>query len=182
MGCNHYKMNINLYKQKMKNQRMFWNKKEDEKPLPDLPSTTPLQTGFSLPNQPLALASTTVPSFPETPAIKHAVEDEFETISIKPITETRVREMPETRITSPSSIPTTVKTKAEEVFVKLDKFQSARKALNSAQDQVQDIASMLKRIRETKLREEQELMSWEKEVIAAKTKIEEINKALFDKL
>ena len=177
MKCNYYKMNINLYKQKIKNAVMFWNKKEDEKALPDLPSSPPSQTGFSLPNEHPAVASSTVPSFPETPSIKNAVEDEFETISIKPIAETRVKEAGET-----VNKTTIVKTKNEEVFVKLDKFQSARKALVLAQEQVQDIANTLKRIRETKLREEQELSAWEKEILAAKTKVEEINKTLFDKI
>lgn len=150
--------------------------------MPDLPSANPPQTGFSLPHEHPALASTVVPSFPEAPTIKHAVEDEFETISIKPITETRLKETPDFSLKSAAISPTTIKTKNEEVFVKLDKFQSARKALTLAQEQIQDITNTLKRIRELKLREEQECASWEKEVIATKTKIEEINKALFDKL
>jgi hypothetical protein len=161
---------------------MFWNKKEDEKPLPDLPPSQTPTTGFSLPNVP-QLAPSSVPTFPETPHQMHEEREEFETISLKPVVETKVREMGETTgLPRQNQIPSAVKTKGEEVFVKLDKFQSARKALLTLQEQVQDIATTLKRVRETKVREEQELSSWEKEVSAAKAKVEEVNKTLFDKV
>ena len=68
------------------------------------------------------------------------------------------------------------------VFVKIDKYNAARKALSTAQVKIAEIDKMLKKIREARLREEQELTAWEKEVENAKARIEEAGKNLFDKL
>jgi len=68
------------------------------------------------------------------------------------------------------------------VFVKIDKFQSARKALLSSQTRIKDIESLLKKIREVRLREDQELAAWEKDLTETKSYIEEVSKNLFDKM
>jgi hypothetical protein len=173
---------------------MFWNKREEAaKPLPDLPQTP----SFQLPNDIPATSPQKLPQFPQQPGAQfpqNGFHDDLETLSIHPPTQLRTSEisgsapslssLPSYKpASSPSPSPSSfVRQKQEEVFVKLDKFQSARKALSTAQHQVDEIASTLKRIRETKLREEQELAAWEKEVSAAKAKVEEINGMLFEKL
>ena len=165
---------------------MFWNTKEEEKKaLPDLPQTPSFAMPHDIPTRPL-------PQFPEHPQLTPtpSFHDDLETLQIHLPTRNQTTEFGSTNtfptmhsVSSASEYkPATFKTKQEEVFVKLDKFQSARKALTTAQHQIEDIAATLKRIRETKLREEQELSSWEKEVSAAKAKIDEINGMLFEKL
>ena len=72
--------------------------------------------------------------------------------------------------------------KNQDIFVKIDKFQSARKALNSAKEQLEEINNLLRKIRETKLREEQELSLWEKDLSAAKARIQEITENIFEKI
>ena len=64
---------------------------------------------------------------------------------------------------------------------KIEKYQSARKALSSAQDKMMEIDELLRKIRETRMREEQELAAWEKEVVSAKTKIQEVSQNLFER-
>ena len=71
--------------------------------------------------------------------------------------------------------------KSSDIFVKMEKFYSAKRALSSTQDQLNSIESVLKKIRETKLREEQELAAWEKEIMQAKSRIQEITKNIFEK-
>lgn len=71
--------------------------------------------------------------------------------------------------------------KSSDIFIKIDKFHSAKRALVSAQEQIEKIDSVLRKIRETKMREEQELSSWEKEIVQAKSNIQEITKNIFDK-
>jgi hypothetical protein len=78
--------------------------------------------------------------------------------------------------------PTLSNQKNQDIFVKIDKFQSARKALNSAKEQLEEINNLLRKIRETKLREEQELSSWEKDLSAAKARIQEITENIFEKI
>lgn len=71
--------------------------------------------------------------------------------------------------------------KEENVFVRLDKFHSSRRALNETKTRLEDIDSLLKKIREIKQREEQELSAWEKEVTELKAKIQSIRENIFDR-
>lgn len=149
---------------------MFWDKKEEKKALPDLPATS-----FQLPND--------IPTktFPDEQTIKDLPE---ETVGGPMMTKTVELTTEETipSISQPRKSVPIIKSRAEEVFVKIDKFVAARKALQTAEEKVNDIESLLKKIRETKLREEQELSNWEKEVSLVKAKIEEVNSTIFDKL
>jgi hypothetical protein len=72
--------------------------------------------------------------------------------------------------------------KNEDVFVKLDKFYSARKALIDAQQKVKDVDELLKKIRETKMREEQELAAWERDLMLIKTRMNDVTVNLFEKV
>lgn len=72
--------------------------------------------------------------------------------------------------------------KGSDIFIKIDKFNSSRKALSSAQEQLEHIVSLLKKIREIKMREEQELAAWEKEMANVKARIKDINENIFEKL
>ncbi len=71
--------------------------------------------------------------------------------------------------------------KNSDIFIKLTKFHTAKKALQEAEEKVSDLDKLLKKIRETKMREEQELSSWEKEVAIIKSRIDNIQENLFDK-
>lgn len=72
--------------------------------------------------------------------------------------------------------------KNSDIFVKLDKFYSARKSLHDAQNKLGELDELLKKIRETKLREEQELGGWEKELGSVKSKVNDIVVNLFEKV
>jgi len=72
--------------------------------------------------------------------------------------------------------------RTNDLFVKLDKFYSARKALIEAQQKMEDIDQLLNKIRETKMREEQEINSWEKELLTVKSKMNDITVNLFEKV
>jgi len=71
---------------------------------------------------------------------------------------------------------------APDVFVKIDKFRSARRTFNDIKKKLEDIDSLISKIRETKLREEQELSAWEKEIMNIKSRVEEISENIFDKV
>jgi hypothetical protein len=72
--------------------------------------------------------------------------------------------------------------KNKDIFVKLDKFYSARKSLADAQSKLDDIDELLRRIRETKAREEQELHGWEKELLTIKSRMNDVTVNLFEKV
>ena len=72
--------------------------------------------------------------------------------------------------------------KNSDIFVKLDKFYSARKALYDAQQKLTDVDALLRKIRDVKMREDQELSLWDKELNEIKTKINDIAINLFEKV
>ena len=69
---------------------------------------------------------------------------------------------------------------SSEVFVKIEKFNSARRSLDSIKQKLDDMDALLKKVRDTKLREEQELSGWERELTAIKGRIQDINSNIFD--
>ncbi|MBM3233242.1 MAG: hypothetical protein FJY98_01615 [Candidatus Liptonbacteria bacterium] len=83
-------------------------------------------------------------------------------------------------VSQPAPYPSS--SRSSDVFVKIDKFHSARRALSMVQNQLESVDSLLKKIRETKMREEQEFSAWEKDMVQAKSRIDEISKALFEKV
>jgi hypothetical protein len=69
-----------------------------------------------------------------------------------------------------------------DVFVRIDKFHASRKALSEVREQLQDIDELVKRIRETKLREEQELSAWEKDIVHIKGRVQTVLDNIFEKV
>ena len=74
------------------------------------------------------------------------------------------------------------KSKNEDIFIKIDKFHSARRSLYDLKAKLDDVNGLLRKIRETRLREEQELAQWEKELLHAKTRIANVTENIFEKV
>ena len=53
--------------------------------------------------------------------------------------------------------------------------------MEGAKDQLDQIEDLLKKIRDIKMREEQELEVWEKELLTAKARIQEVGVNIFEK-
>ena len=176
---------------------MFSDKKDENK-LPDLPPLIPAPG--ELPPLPAGPTNEMpelperhpLPSFPDSAAkkgfaqatIKEAVKEE------KP--EENTVEMEEwhpsvppiekpTEAIRPSTLAPTVSKEAN-VFVNISRFHSAKRALETTKDKLEDIDKLLKRIREIKMREEQELSSWEKELTTIKARITEVTENIFEKM
>lgn len=69
-----------------------------------------------------------------------------------------------------------------DVFVKLSKFNSAKTALRDIENKLNDIENMIKKIKEIKMREEQELNVWDSEIVQAKNKVKEVSENIFEKI
>ena len=163
---------------------MFWGKKEEKKSLPELP---PLKHDFTkgpaFPAVKPSEAERNLPSFPEPmqkgfsqAAIKEAVRESEETVP--GVQEPRTMEMEEWK---PHKAPSAPSPKKHDVYVKIDKFHSAKKSLESAKEKLEEIESVLRKIRETKVREEHELSSWEKELSAIKARIHDVTENIFER-
>jgi len=148
---------------------MFWEKKEDKKGLPELPPMRPF-VSFGMPKK------EEIPEkVPESPEEPQDFEEELPELPDK----FRFPKIEETKKMTTEFTPAA---KSEDVYVKIDRFHSARKALNGARNKLKEIDETMKKIRETRLREEQELSFWEKEIGSIKSKVEDVTKNIFEKI
>jgi hypothetical protein len=153
---------------------MFWSKKEEKKGLPELPPIRPSFRSLEAEEEPEVVEKSGMSSFPEPK--KEEIPNlppRFKAPKIREIEEIPMRRM--TAEMRPA-------TKTEDVYVKIDKFHSGRKALNSARQKLQEIEEVMRKIRETRMREEQELASWEKDIDSVKTKVEDVTNNIFEKI
>ncbi len=72
--------------------------------------------------------------------------------------------------------------KNTDIFVRLDKFHAAKKSLSEVKDKLAEIDDMIRKIRETKLREDQELSAWEHDMIHIKSRIQDVTENIFEKV
>ncbi|MBT4165416.1 hypothetical protein HOE04_00065 [archaeon] len=70
----------------------------------------------------------------------------------------------------------------EPIYVRLDKFQTTVGAFQEIKTKVEDIEKLLTKIKEIKEKEERELIEWENEIQIIKSRIESVDKNIFDKL
>ena len=70
----------------------------------------------------------------------------------------------------------------EPIFVRIDKFQQAQKSFENIKEKVHDIEALLRKIKDVKVKEDQELSNWSNEVEALKLKLSEIDNDIFDQL
>ncbi len=187
---------------------MFWSKKEEKSRLPDLPplNMPPQRPSMQTNSDEEDYEKHRLPSFPDSPMqrgfsqtiIKDAVNSEelketasfddvptrFKTIEMgevpsKPIA--RLSEPPsEQYIPKPAKYETSLKPK-NDIYVKIDKFTSAKRSLSAIHEKLSEIDELLRRIREIKLREDQELSGWEKEISSLKSKMQEVTESIFEK-
>jgi len=148
---------------------MFWEKKEDKKGLPELPPMKPF-VSFEPPKK-----EEITEELPESPKETESYEEELPALPDK----FRFPRMEEPRKITSEFTPSA---KSEDVYIKIDRFHSARKALNGARAKLKEIDETMRKIRETRLREEQELSFWEKEIGSIKTKVEDVTKNIFEKI
>lgn len=182
---------------------VFNDNNEDE--LPELPLFSREHRGI-LPPEDFDSESTHLPSFPDSPsynrfsqaAIKDAVNSKGVSLGEIPSEDTsRIVEMDEwnpnaeKKIEIPKmSFPPTgvivekpmIRDRSKDVFVKIEKFYSARNALAEVKQKLIEIDEAIKKIREVKMREEQELAGWEKEILQVKSRIQEVTGNIFEKV
>lgn len=123
---------------------------------------------------------------PEKPIKTIEIEDWNSRAAEPSITMSQERRIPTKKEISPAAPTATIKpyvpeTK-KEIFVKLEKFKTGRKSLREIEEKIEEIDSLLKKIRETKLREEQELISWEKDVATIKARLHEVRENIFERI
>ena len=69
-----------------------------------------------------------------------------------------------------------------EVFVKIDKFQAAKKSLQTTKEKLEEIDRLLQKIKETTTREDAQLSAWEKEIASVKSRVKEVSENIFERV
>lgn len=70
---------------------------------------------------------------------------------------------------------------AEPIYVRLDKFETSLQSIEEIKRKIAEVEDILKKTKEIKQKEEQELEAWEREVHIIKSKINTIDKDIFNK-
>lgn len=171
--------------------------KQNEKQLPSFPDS-PAHNNFSQAAIKDAINPESEEKLSEPPesnpdeSKKNTIEMEEYTPSKKiipsePITKSSTQEMEEPLQKSKlekmeEQLPKSKLGKNQDIFIRLNKFHSAKKALSETEERLAEINLLLQKIRETKMREDQELSGWEKELENIKARIQEITKNIFEKV
>jgi hypothetical protein len=98
---------------------------------------------------------------------------------VREITPPPIYPSPEAGIRSPPT-PSQFLNPNRPIFVKIDKFKSARESLDTVKEKLTEIDELLKMIRDVKHKEDQELVSWEKEMENIKSRISHVSTEIFD--
>ena len=191
---------------------MSWFKKKEEQTIeeeiPELPEL-PNPDEFSLPDLPntsFNLDAKNMPQLPQLPelktegiihpeVIKQEVmkpRKEMQKSQFRPV-ETRQRQEPqlirerqeihEEPQEMPEITPTPIITKnSEPIYVRLDKFETSLHSIQEIKRKITEVENILKKTKEIKQKEEQELEIWEKEIHIIKSRVDAIDKTIFNKL
>lgn len=118
-----------------------------------------------------------IPNSPRTlsPSIssQRRIEPDFD------IESKRTLELPPSRMSIASQKMTK---KVEPVFVRLDKFNMTMQTFEEIKMKIEEIENVLRKTSEIKSKEEQELADWEREIQMIKSRIELIDRNVFNKL
>jgi len=113
----------------------------------------------------------------------------FATIPPKPIQRPMIPSipsiaaMPRRPIELNASVPNKpVSKNTEPIFVRIDKFQSAQKNIESVKEKVKEIESILGKIKDVKSKEEIELKGWTEDVEKIKVRLAEIDSDIFNQI
>jgi len=75
-----------------------------------------------------------------------------------------------------------IEKETETIFVRIDKFQKAQKDFEQIKKKVKEIESVLGKIRDVKSREDLEISSWGKDLEMIKSRLDEIDENIFNKI
>lgn len=82
------------------------------------------------------------------------------------------------------NVPTTSKAclDAEPVFIRIDKFQLAKKNIEQMKTKIKDIEGIIGKINQVKIKEEEEIKGWLEEVEGLKARLSEIDSDVFSQI
>lgn len=179
--------------------------KPEKKDLPELPSFPMDSRNSDLNQEMVKSAVTDMPSpeekemYMETPKELHTTEEPEDKPAILPghsvkgfiptlpsITESSKKAQELTPPTTEKPIPLTTETSApkqiEPIFVRIDKFQAAHKNFEEIKNKIEEIESVLKKIKDIRSHEEIELKGWTEDIKRVKSRLAEVDANIFNQI
>ena len=83
---------------------------------------------------------------------------------------------------APTSPPTPAPRQNDPIFVRIDKFQAAQKSFEEIKSKVTEVELVLKKIKDVKSKEEEELKGWTEDIENLKNRLMEIDSDIFSHL
>jgi len=167
-------------------------REEAKKELPELPSfpTTPKNENFNQEMVKTAVADSSPPeekesevSIPEIPTVPESKRESESSLFSPPKLEFPTPSIQKEEISiTPQLVQTPITRDSDPIFVRIDKFQDSQKNFNSVKQKVGEIESVLRKIKEVKMKEESELKAWTDDVEKIKTKLAEIDADIFSQI
>jgi len=139
--------------------------KEETSGLPELPTTqvqVPGQT--SVPGKPEGIQKSEFPR-------PHAIPKKT-TVELDSPPKQAIPQPPQNKQTKPD----------EPIFVRLDKYQDAKKSFNEVRNKVLEVENILTKLNENKEREETEIRMWTEKVSNIKSRLAEVDSKIFEKV
>jgi len=121
-----------------------------------------------------SIPSIAVSAIPEPPKRTPKTND------MKPSME--IPETPKAVEFTPSMDERAVARQSEPIFVRIDKFQAAQKDFEVIKDKIKEIETILRKIKDVKSKEEQELNSWSEDIGKLKSRLAEIDSNVFSQM
>ena len=180
-------------------------KKEDEldaSMLPELPDISEFNLQSQLPEVPPGLSNEllSLPPIqpPSLPPIQLPFSQTINPLSSKPVPGGKIirsKQLPYQKF-SPTNYPikeefmemeepqfeSSIHKKIEPLYIRLDKFETIVNSIKEMQNKIREIEELLSRTKEIKIKEEKELEEWEKEIQGIKSRMDFIDKNVFNKL
>jgi hypothetical protein len=165
---------------------------EDKQNLPELPSFPATKSHENFNQQIVKSAVSDTPEVNEVPVNVpnelHVKEEPMEESMIPPKPSEPTPHIPElprkkTLELTPSVMNSKQVTKQiEPIFIRIDKFQAAQKDFEEIREKVKEIESVLRKVKDLKVKENEEISGWSEEVEKIKSRLSEIDVNIFSEV
>ncbi len=166
----------------------FESEKEElsREPLPVLPKASDKfkqqfpRTLSKLPELPSVIKKEIYAHLPQSSGIQNKNSEYTPSIMSPQSFTPEIHEIRQQRVLEPSKNPPI--RESEPIFVKIDKFKDAAENFEQIKMKINEVESMLRKIKDIQEKESQEIKEWEHEVQMIKIRVDNIDNSLFKKL
>jgi len=114
-------------------------------------------------------------SIPPTPSVASPIPS-IPVVPVPPTSQKMALELNATKEDKPITKP------IEPIYIRIDKFQSAQKNFEQIKDKINEIESLLQKVKDIKSQEETELNGWTEDIEKIKARLSEVDSEIFNQL